>query len=811
MRYLITLSLLFFVLSAKAQSIQGKIVDVQNNPIEYASVRLMDLSDSSVVTGAYSDSSGVFLIENVKLGTYFIRISYSSLETIDREIELTARKKMELGIIQMKLDKTIDLGEVTATGSLDVLKAGIDKKVYSVADDLTAQGGNVTDILNNIPSISVDQDGNISLRGDGNVTILIDGRPSTLSSSEGQSLLNSLPANSIERIEVVTNPSARYDPDGTSGIINIVLKKNKLKGFNGMVSATAATNNLYQGNGNVSYRNRIFNTSLSYSFDYNEGRRNYNSELERSIGNDSSTLLSQSRLGKEVEQSHTIVFGTDFYLNERNAIGISATGNFQKEESNGFLENRLYDGNGDLFNRWDRNSTEPEKSSNFDANLNYVKTFKEGKGEWSINANQSFRKGNEQGFYDELYLNPDETQKEWEELNQRLNNNSKNRITTAQSDASFILAKIKARIEIGGKMILRKDDISTFSEARDTLTDVFNADTLANFDYRYNEVIYSVYGVFGQELGRFKYQVGVRGEYAEQTPELISSNEIYKNAYGNLFPSAHLKYDLGKEKVSQLSLSYSKRINRANSRQLNPFTSYADPFNLRSGNPQLNPEYIHSFDLGYSFTKKKLIFSVSVFHRITNDVINRIKIYNDNNTAVTTYKNIDKSESTGFETVIIYKPFKWMKNTLSANGNYINYTNNDPTTSWNNSGFNWSAKYILGIDFWKNSATFQLNGNYEAPRITPQGRINPRASMDLAFNKRFLKKKSLTVGIRLSDVFNSRNFQMELEQTGIRQSSEFKWLTRRLYFSISYSFGNLDGKPKPEKQTRVGDGGGDME
>jgi outer membrane receptor protein involved in Fe transport len=809
MKYFILIFFTALAIAANSQSIEGTIVDSEKTPIEYASVRLMNISDSTVVTGAFTDVSGFFLIENILGDAYFIRITYANLETRDIKVDLSVEKNLQLETIQMKLDKTINLDEVTASGSMDVLKAGIDKKVYSVAEDLTSKGGNVSDILNNIPSISVDQDGKVSLRGDGNVTILIDGRPSTLTSSEGQSLLDALPANSIERIEVVTNPSARYDPDGTSGIINIVLKKNKLKGFNGMVSGTVATGDFYQANGSLSYRNKFINTSLSYSLDYHEGYRNFYSDLDRSFENDSSSRLAQSRIGKDLNSSHTLVFGTDFFLNERNVIGVSATGNFGRRERSGDLENSQYDQFGELNSRWDRISFDPEKSSNFDANINYVRTFKKEKGEWSINANQSFRKENEKGFYDQYYLNLDESPTGLAELNQRLNNNSTNRITTAQTDASFILAKIKARAEVGGKVILRNDDISTYSEARDTITDEFRADTLANFNYRYSEAIYSIYGVFGQELGKFKYQVGIRGEYAEQTPELISSNLNYKNTYGNVFPSAHVKYDL--DKVSQFSLSYSKRINRADSRQLNPFTSYADPFNLRSGNPELKPEYIHSFDLGYSFTKKKLIFSLSVYHRITNDVINRIKLYNDNNTAVVTYKNIDKSESTGFEAVVIYKPFKWMKNTISANGNYINYTNSDPTTNWNNSGFNWGAKYVLAIDFWKNSATFQLNGNYEASRVTPQGLMKPRTSMDIALDKRFLKKKSLSIGVRLSDVFNSKNFSMELEQTGVRQNVEYKWLTRRLYFSVSYRFGNLDGKAKALKEAREGGGGGDAE
>ena len=794
---------------AFGQVIQGQIVDSENNPIEYASVRLMSPLDSSVVTGAYTNEEGNFLIDRIEAQTYLVRITYSSLETIDQTIELDHNKTIDLGIIQMKLDKTINLEEVTATGSLDILKAGIDKKVYSVEEDLTSRGGSVNDILNNIPSISVDQDGNISLRGDGNVTILIDGRPSTLATGDEQSLLNSLPANSIERIEVVTNPSARYDPDGTSGIINIVLKKNKLKGFNGMVSATAATEDLYQGNFGISYRNKRINLNFNYSLDYYEGYRNFDSDLERGIVGDSTSRLIQTRGGADLRSSHTILIGSDFYINDRNVIGILATGNIGRREREGVLENSLYDTNGDLERRWNRSSFDPNRNSNLDFNLNYVRTFKDNKGEWSFNANQSFEKENEQGFYDEEYLNLDESPTGLEDLNQRLDNNSTERITTVQTDVSYIMEKIRARFETGAKAIVRNDFTSTYSESRDTITNTYFEDTLSNFDYSYDESVYSLYGVFGQELGKFKYQVGVRGEYAEQVPNLISSGNKINNSYFNLFPSAHIKYDVSK--ISQFSLSYSKRINRARSRQLNPFTSYADPFNLRTGNPNLQPEYIHSFDLGYSYTKTKLIFSTSIFHRITNDVINRVRIFYPNNTAVVTFDNIDKSESTGFEVIAIYKPFKWLKNTFSVNGNYMNYTNNDPTTDWNNDGFNWGAKYIMSIDFWKKTATFQMNGNYDAQRITPQGIIKPRGSLDLAVDKRLLKKKSLSIGMRVTDVFNTRMFQLELDQIDARQETTYKWLTRRFYVSISYKFGNLDQKEKPSRIPSGDEGGGGVE
>ena len=394
-------------------------------------------------------------------------------------------------------------------------------------------------------------------------------------------------------------------------------------------------------------------------------------------------------------------------------------------------------------------------------------------------------------FYEQTYYDAFENLTGLASLNQQLENTSNSEITTAQIDYNYVLKDIKARIEAGSKAIIRDDGITTYSETMDTLTGQFYEDTLANFDYKYNEQIYSLYAIFGQELGKFKYQVGVRGEYAEQIPYLTSTGEKFTNNYFNIFPSAHIKYNLSES--SLLSLSYSRRINRAKSRQLNPFTSYADPLNLRSGNPELQPEYIDSYDLGYSLNKKKLNFSFSVYHRRTRDVINRVKRYYENNTAIVTYDNIDRSESTGLESIIVYKPFKWMRNTFSFRGNYIDYTNSDENTDWNNDGFNMGFKYILTIDFWKKTMSAQLNANYSGPRVSPQGVVQRRSGIDISLEKRLFDNR-LSIGARATDIFNNVGFELELVQEGVRQTGEYKWLTRRFFITASYKIGKYDKK-----------------
>ena len=294
-------------------------------------------------------------------------------------------------------------------------------------------------------------------------------------------------------------------------------------------------------------------------------------------------------------------------------------------------------------------------------------------------------------------------------------------------------------------------------------------------------------------------------EQALQAPNLISDSLSFSNQYFNVFPSGFLKYELNKE--NEFSISYSKRINRPSANNLNPFTSYADPFNLRRGNPALVPEYINSFDLGYSFTRKKVNLTVSVFYRSTKNVISRVKTFYDNGSAAVSFANIDNSQSFGPEIILIYKPLSWFKNVISANGNTIKYTDNTTSLNLNNSGFFWSMKYAETVEFWKKTANFQVNARYNSPIITAQGKVLPRSSVDLSFDKTF-KDGKWSLGCRLSDVFNTREFRLELDQPGTYQQGRYKQNTRRFYVNLSYKFGKYD--IQKNKQSGEGAGGFDF-
>jgi outer membrane receptor protein involved in Fe transport len=791
-------------------SVTGKVLSIeQGKALEYVSVKLFQAADSSFQKGVFSGADGRFSI-SLNPGSYYLQLSLAGYENEFIEaFELKpSQANFHLGTIRMQLPKTQQVKDIVVQGQKEVMEAGFDKKVYNVAEDLNVSGGTANDILNRLPSVEVDQDGGVLLRGQGSVTILIDGRPSSMSGGNGKTLLDALPANSIERVEIVTNPSAKYDPDGTSGIINIVLKKNKLLGFNGMVAANLASGNLNGGNvgdGSVSlsYRNGNINVFGTYNARFLEGYRNNYNDIRQELSTGVFTL-DQNRTGTDLDAGQTFRVGADINLNPRNTIGFVATGSITQRDRTGDLWNAQLDTNAQVTNLWLRSSYDPTDRQNLDLNLNYKHDFKEERGNLIFDVNQSLGSEDIEGYYVNTYYNPDTSLSSLPILDQRLFNTDKNNITTAQADLTYLFAKLGLRTEAGLKAILRDQLVDTYSETLDNALNTYQEDTLANFLYGYKEQIYSLYGVVGKQIKRFKMQAGLRAEKAYQIPNLISDSIRIVNDYFNFFPSAYLRYEL--KPKSELSLSYSRRIRRASANELNPFTNYSDPFNLQRGNPYLSPEYIHSYDLAYSLEKKKWTLSSALFYRQSNGVISRFKEFYPDNTSAVSYMNIAQTKALGSELILIFKPSPSLRSTLSYNSNYTWFITNQAELP-NRQGFSHNVKWNTSYEFWKKTATLQLSVNYNGPRVTVQGIAQRRGPIDLAFEKK-LANGNWTLGTRVTDIFDRQGFYFEVDRPGVYQVGEFKWLTRRVYVSASYKFGKLEISNKI-KQGGL-DSGGDL-
>lgn len=784
----------------KVGVLTGKIVDsLSKLPIEYASIKIFNEKDSSLSGGIYTSTSGDFILDQIAVGRYFVKIYAAGyVFKVINDISFTTEKTdRTLGVIKLT-SKVKELKEVVISSNKKMVETSFDKKVYNVADDISAKGGSVVDALSNVPSVEVDQDGKLSMRGSGNVTILIDGRPSTLT-RDGGNFLAGIPANMVERVEIVTNPSAKYDPDGTTGIINIVLKKNKLRGINGNVNLSGATGNLFNGSTSLSYRTAKVNAYGTYSYKHYEGERNNFGLMSRYFG-DSLFRLKQDRLGTDYNVTHTVKVGSDFYLKDRNTLGVSFTGNLGERNRAGDLVNQQLDSAYNVLSKWYRNSYDPSKQKSMDVNLNYKWDFKEDKGYLTFDVTQSLSLDTTGGEYNQSYTNSN-----FKNLKQKLSNNESGAVNTAMLDFVHVYHK-NIKVEAGLKSIIRNSLIHSHSETLDTISGLYLSDTLSNFEYKYTEQIFSAYGNFAQQRNKFKYQLGLRVEESNQIPNLISKNMEYPKNYFNIYPSAFLTYNL-KENID-LNLNYSRRINRPTSENLNPFTSYADPYNLRMGNPAVNPEFINSFELGVSMNKKKFQFSANLFYKQTNNVLQRYRQFYSNGYAAVTYINIDRSESIGSEIVFTYRPIPAWKNMISFNGNQIRYYD-DQIQLANNVGFNWSTKYIGSYEFWKRTATIQINAKYNAPIVTPQGTVQPRASMDISGDKTF-KEGKWSVGFKVSDVFNTQEFRIHVDQSNIIQESVFKQTTRRLYINLAYKFGKMEVTKKGKVSNDNNGSGGDF-
>ena len=777
----------------------GKVIDTEGFPIEFATVKLLKAEDSTLINAMYADELGQFIFTSIPCDeTYILKLSNVGYKTkYLPENKSVSCFAYDYGAIQLFIDRALNLEEVKVQAQVDVLKAGIDKKIYNVGQDISVRGGTANDVLNRLPSVEVDEDGGVTLRGDGSVIILINGRPSSLSGGNGKTLLDALPAGSIERVEIVANPSAKYDPDGTSGIINIVLKKSLFKGLNGAVSSNAgsgdlSSGNIFEGNISLNYRNNKLNVYSSYNGRTYNGYRNKYSDIYENFGDDSIVRLNQSRLGTDLNNSQSLRAGIDINVSERQKLGVFGNLSLGRRERTGSLWNTFYQFAESPSALWRRTSFDPKTRTNIDLGLNYEWSFIKDRGKLQFNVNQSYGDEDIKGFYSEAYFTLDTLLNGEDTLQQQLENIESNDINTIQLDLEYIFPKINSRVELGAKSIIRDQSVSTFSETYDNDNQEFAADTLANFDYRYAERIFSLYGIFGQQVDKFKYQFGVRLEQAYQIPELLSDGASIPNNYFNAFPSAHIKYALNDR--NEFGLSYSRRISRARANQLNPFTNYADPFNLRRGNPYLQPEYIHSFDLAYTFEQKIFSISSSIYYRRSQGVITRVKEFYEDNTSAITYQNLNSTNALGTELVMMFKPFNFWRTTASFNGNLVEYYTDLQGLS-NTTGAYIKAKFNTVIDFWKNSASFQASYAYNGPRVVVQGTVQRKGTFDLAFEKKFMEG-DLAFGLRISDLFNQQSFYMDAVRENFQQVAYYKWMSRRVFLTFNYKFGKIEFKNK---------------
>ncbi|WP_423146743.1 TonB-dependent receptor domain-containing protein [Rubrolithibacter danxiaensis] len=788
---------------ASQGTVSGKVVDASTaKGIEFASVALINNATKKTVKGAQTDLNGNFNLENISAGSYTLRISFVGYNPYTKAINTTTGKSFALGTIKLSTSGANVLKAVVVEGKRPAIELGIDRKIFNVEQSLVSEGGSATDLLSNIPSVSVDPDGNVGLRGTNNVRILIDGKPSAMAGSNIAQVLQSIPASSIQNIELITNPSSKYDPEGQSGIINIVLKKNQKIGLNGAVSATLGSQDNYNASTNLSYRNNKWNIFGSYSF-RNGNRLGGGFNNTRYFTRDSSINNNSESQRKDI--SNTAKAGVEFFPNENTTIGLSGNISVRDNDRNETLNYEYFK----LINPTGgslRTSQQDETDNGYDLNLYYNQKLKR-KGE-ELSGNLSFGQSKEDGiqnlnqnFFSYNNLNPDPN-------NGRINDTyEKGKNINIQLDYTLPVNK-NVKFETGYRTTIRNNDESQISDTLDVLTSQFHRDLRLTNDFHLEDIVHALYLNYQQQITKnFGFQLGARAEKAYLNTDFTGVDTAFNSYtqtgrlnYFRIYPSVYLTQKLGD---NQLQLSYSRRVNRPRGWQVNPFLDISDPNNYRQGNPNLKPEDINSFELSYMKNWKRNTLTSSVYYRNVNDVIEPLIDTTAGVATLTRFYNLSRNQATGVEFIYRNELSNAVDLTANVNLYYNKFSGSPENNIASTDGFNWNTNLTSNFKF-SNTFSGQLRMDYRAPQVRAQGRSKEMYGMDAALRKDFLNRKA-SISLNVRNLLNSRKWGGTTETNFFIQEFERQWQKRIFNLTFSYRFGKQDFQRTKRNNNREGE------
>ena len=790
--------------------VTGIVIDVNEKPLEYSILYVLRVEDSMIVANGISDIEGKFVISPVPFGKFILKAESMGYKPIF-SMPFTLSKSNPISKFpKFKITQKIEsLDAVVVRADKEMLQSNLDKKVFNVGASIIAEGATAIEVLEEIPSIDVDLDGNVTLRGSENVTILVDGRATNLT-------LEQIPAEQIESIEVITNPSARLEPDGMAGILNVVLKKKRESGFNGMATIGNAVSFLnnnpyfdkYNANINLNYHVNKINIFLNYNF-RKWGFHSMGSLDRRSWFENDTIQLIQANKNDGSGQGHNLQTGLDWYINAQNTLSFSFGYNLYLRTSNAELNSK----NSKIINNlplsyysgFDQYSESNNVGHNFSGTLFYKKTF-ETKGK-EFTADFLFSQRNNESETSELqdFIHSDSLPS----FDQRTSTRGDNKIGTAQIDFITPVGN-GGRIETGYKFSYRStgQDYALYSGYEgDSLTE----DLSQSNNFKYSEFINAGYFIYSNSFWeKLKVQVGLRAELANTFSDLKSQDTLYKNNYFNLFPTVHLRYDINT--IHSLQVSYSRRVSRPRHWQLNPFRDYSDRQNQRQGNPNLKPEFVNSMELGYLMTYRKSSVNLTAFYRQRDDIITRFTELINDTTTLTTYQNLNKSQNLGFE--LTYGQRLWSFWRLSFTGSiyYENIESDNKLDVSLSQNLTWRFRINQNFSLPKNW-DLQVNFRYSAPSLTTgsmgwgnvgvgQGKRQSRYSLNFGVKKSFLNK-NLVVSLnarnilyRRENIINTYSFTSE---NGYEAVSKRYRDGLQFNLTLSYKFNNYKNRNDREK------------
>jgi outer membrane receptor for ferrienterochelin and colicins len=778
--------------------VTGKVVEkTTNQPLEYATITLVNTKNPKAIAGGITNNKGEFNVDAVP-GVYDIKIEFISF----KEIEIKQKNIAEntnLGQFALSEDAN-QLNEVVVRAEKSTVEIKLDKKVYNVGQDMIVKGGTVSDVLDNVPSVSVDTEGNVSLRGSDNIRILIDGRPSNaINVAEA---LRQIPADAIDKVEVITNPSARYDAEGGSGLINIILKKGKNQGFNGTFIASTGIPETYGVSANANYKTEKLNyfTTAGYNYRTNEGGGLTNSDYFNPDGSVKS-FLDEERDTKRIRKGFNGRAGVEWAITPTtfwtNAI------NYQKNsgDDRDLINYNNFDAGHNFTSSSYRLNNGNTGSENIEYTSNLIKNFNDKGHKLTVDASISRNTDDSNSVITGS-----------DNFNNTLNDQVQKQV---QLQADYVLpisegsqfeAGYKGSFgDLNNKYYVLDDQEATIGSLSNTL--------------QYKENINAIYTQYGFKVNKFSYLFGLRWEDTNVQVNLLDTNEFNTKKYNNLFPSAFISYSISDQ--SNFTASYSKRLSRPRGRFMNPATNYSSNINIFQGNPDLDPSLTDKYDIGYIKRWDKVTFNTSAYFEDTKDVFSFVRSPTgdyENGIPVILSRpiNLGKEQKFGFEFTLNYTPYKWWRINSNFNlynvkttgeNSYTDATGVVVTQNLDNQANSWYARINSKLTL-PYKIDWQLTGMYNGEQKTAQGKNLGQFGMNTAFSKDILKDKA-TVAFTISDIFNSRKMRSYTYLENQTSYSEMQFRKRQFNLSFTYRF----NKPKTDREktpkNENNDGGGE--
>ena len=779
----------------------GKIIEkTSQQPLEYATITLKNTSNPKAIAGGITNTKGEFDIA-ASPGIYDITIEFISFKPIVIK-QKNIQEGVSLGTISLEEDAS-QLNEVVVRAEKSTVEIKLDKKVYNVGQDMMVKGGTVSDVLDNVPSVSVDTEGNVSLRGSDNIRILIDGRPSNaINIAEA---LKQLPADAIDKVEVITNPSARYDAEGGSGIINIILKKGKNQGLNGTLIASTGIPETYGLSANVNYKTEKLNyfTTVGYNHRTNEGGGKTNSQYfndDVSIKN----FLDEDRETKRIRDGFNGRAGIEWTV-APNTFWTNAI-NYQKNtgENIDLINYNNFDATHNFTGSTYRSGTGDDNTANIEYTSNLIKNFNDKGHKLTVDASVS--------------RNTDDTNSVItgsDNFNNTLNNQIQKQ---AQLQADYVLPLGEGtQFEAGYK--------GSFGDLNNEYYVLDNQgiriDNISN-TLEYKENINALYTQYGFKKNKFSYLFGLRWEDTNVQVNLLDTNDFNTKKYNNFFPSAFVSYEISDQ--SNFTTSYSKRLSRPRGRFMNPAVNYSSNVNIFQGNPDLDPSLTDKFDFGYIKRWDKVTFNTSAYFENTKDVFSFVRSPTGDNVngipvILSRPINLGKEQKYGFEFTLNYNPFRIWK--LNSNFNFYNVktTGENSYTDTNgvlviqnldNQANTWSTRISSKLTL-PYKIDWQLNGTYNGVQKTAQGKNLDQFGMNTSFSKDIMKDKG-TLAFNISDIFNSRKMRSYTYLENQTSYGEMQFRKRQFNLSFTYRFNKAKGEKEknPQPKESGGDAGGEF-